>query len=318
MCGFGPPVAPRVRRTSCPVIQMIRAPRLTPLVAACALLLSVAPSAQAQFGGLMNRAKDKLADKAKENLGPIAVGEQLTEDLLGKVVTGAQAADRVLANRDKAQAVREAKNKELSVLVEKNAPVHQAFDQANGKITECREASLSSLERIRSERTDARMNALESDPALTGKMQLIGMKYGKAMADATQKQDAVALSKIQRDMIRELTGEDEFTDLKKDSVATDAKCGKVPKLPAALAQEEQVRKDIAAADDEIRTLEAKAVNQGAQASGLEQVRYLELKERALSIMKRMNGEGAGVRYGDDEMAAVKTRIADLEKVKRAL
>lgn len=60
------------------------------------------------------------------------------------------------------------------------------------------------------------------------------------------------------------------------------------------------------------------MNQGAQASGLEQVRYLQLKERALSIMKRMAGEGAGVRYGDDEMAAVKKRMADLEKVKRAL
>lgn len=297
---------------------MIRAPRLTPLVAACALWLSVAPSAQAQFGGLMNRAKDKLAEKAKENLGPIAVGEQLTEDLLGKVVTGAQAGDRVLVNRDKALGVREAKNKELSVLIDKNAPVHQAFNQANGKIMDCRDASLGALSQARSDRTDARMKAMEADPALTGKLQLIAMKYGKALGDAQQKQDAVALSKLQRDMMKEITGEDPFVDLKKDSVATDAKCGKAPTLPAALAQEEQVRKDVAAVDDEIRTLEAKAVVQGAQASGLEQVRYLELKERALSIMKRMAGEGGGVRYGDDEMAAVKKRMADLERVKRAL
>ena len=289
-----------------------------PFVAVCALVLAAAPSANAQFGGLMNRAKDKLADKAKENLGPIAAGEQLTEDLLGKVVTGAQAGDRVLANRDKAQAVREAKNKELSVLIDKNAPVHQAFDQANSKIMDCREASLSSLQRSRSERLDARMKTMEADPALQGKMQLVAMKYSKAMADAQKKQDAAALTQIQRDMMKELIGEDPFMDPRKDSVATDAKCGKAPKLPAALAQEEQVRKDIAAADDEIRTLEAKAVNQGAAASGLEQVRYLQLKERALSIMKRMNGEGAGVRYGDDEMAAVKNRMADLEKVKRAL
>ena len=297
---------------------MLRLTRLTPFVVACAFVMAVAPSAYGQFGGLMNRAKDKLADKAKENLGPIAAGEQLTEDLLGKVVTGAQAGDRVLVNRDKAQAVREAKNKELSVLIDKNAPVHQAFDQANSKIMDCRDASLTSLERSRSERVEARLKTMQSDPALQGKMQLLGMKYGKAMADAQQKQDAVALTKLQRDMMKELIGEDPFMDSKKDSVATDAKCGKAPKLPAALAQEEQVRKDIAAADDEIRTLEAKAVNQGAQASGLEQVRYLQLKERALSIMKRMNGEGAGVRYGDDEMAAVKKRIGDLEKVKRAL
>ena len=304
--------------TSAQVIQMMRPTRLTLFVAVCALVLAEAPSAQAQFGGLMNRAKEKLADKAKENVGPIAAGEQLSEELLGKVVTGAQAGDRVLVNRDKAQAVREAKNKELSVLIDKNAPVHQAFDQANSKIMDCRDASLTSLERSRSERVEARLKTMQSDPALQGKMQLLGMKYGKAMADAQQKQDAVALTKLQRDMMKELIGEDPFMDPTKDSVATDAKCGKAPKLPAALAQEEQVRKDIAAADDEIRTLEARAVNQGASASGLEQVRYLQLKERALSIMKRMNGEGAGVRYGDDEMAAVKKRISDLEKVKRAL
>ena len=70
----------------------------------------------------MNKAKEKMADKAKENLGPVAPGEQLTDDLLGKVVTGAQAADRVLADRDKAQTTREAKDKELSALMEKNAP----------------------------------------------------------------------------------------------------------------------------------------------------------------------------------------------------
>ena len=266
----------------------------------------------------MNKAKEKMADKAKENLGPVAPGEQLTDDLLGKVVTGAQAADRVLADRDRAQTAREAKNKDLSALMEKNAPVHQAYNEANGKIMDCRSASLSALEHARSERIEARMNAMQSDPALIGKMQLVAMKYGKALQEAQQKQDPVALTKVQKDMMKEMTGEDIFPETKRDSVATDAKCGKVPALPASLVQEERLRKDVAALDDSIRTLEARAVNQGAEASGLEQVRYLQLKERALSIMRRMEGQGAGVRYGDDEMAAVKKRSGDLEKVKRAL
>jgi hypothetical protein len=79
-----------------------------------------------------------------------------------------------------------------------------------------------------------------------------------------------------------------------------------------------VYKETATIDDRIRTLEARAVTQGAQASGLEQVRYLAAKERALSIMQRMAGQGAAVRYADDEMNAVKKRQGDLEKVKRAL
>ena len=266
----------------------------------------------------MKKAKEKMEDKAKENLGPVAPGEQLTEDLLSKVVNGARAADRVLADRDKAQALRETKNKELSALAEKNAPVHQAYNEANSKIMDCRDASLSALEEARSERQDKQIKAMESDPAMMGKMQLVAVKYGKAMADATARNDAVALTKLQKDMMKEVLGVDLYPDVKKDSVATDAKCGKAPALPAALALEERVRKEVAAADDNIRTLEAKAVNQGAQASGLEQVRYLQLKERALSIMSRMKGEGAGVRYSDEEMAAVKLRLDDLEKVKRAL
>lgn len=292
--------------------------RLTPFVAACVLVLSAARPAQAQFGGLINRAKEKVTEKAKENVGPVAAGEQLTEDLLGKVVTGAQAANRVLAERDQAQAAREAKNKDLSALIEKNAPVHQAYNEANSKIMSCRSASLNSLERARNKRFDAEVKARQADPALMGKMQLIGMKYSKAIADAQQKQDPVALTKAQTAMMKEMLGTDVFADLKKDSVTTDAKCGKVPPQPAALVHEETLRNDIAADDENIRTLEAKAVNQGAQASGLEQVRYLQLKERALSIMNRMNGQGAVVRYGDDETAAVKRRMGDLEKVKRAL
>ena len=266
----------------------------------------------------MKKAKEKLEDKAKENLGPVAPGEQLTEDLLSKVVNGARAADRVLADRDKAQALSEMKNKELSALAEKNAPVHRAYNEANSKIMDCRDASLSALEEVRSERLDKQMKALESDPARNGKIQLVAMKYAKAMADATERKDALALTKLQEAMMREVIGADLYPDVAKDSVATDAKCGKVPALPAALALEERVRKEVTAADNNIRTLEAKAVNQGAQASGLEQVRYLQLKERALSIMNHMKGAGAGTRFSDEEMAAVKLRLDDLEKVKRAL
>jgi hypothetical protein len=79
-----------------------------------------------------------------------------------------------------------------------------------------------------------------------------------------------------------------------------------------------LRKDIAAADDSIRTLEVKAITLGGQASGIDKVRYLQLKERALSIMNRMAGQGARVKYGDEEMDAVKKRLPDLEKIKRAL
>lgn len=293
---------------------MTRFSRFAPFVAGFAIALAVPCSASAQFGGLINKAKDKMAEK----VGPVAPGEQLSEDLLGKVITGAQAADRVLGNRDRVSAARDAKNKELSAMIDKNGPTHQAYDQASSKIHDCRSTSFSNLERDRDKKMEAEMAAKRADPAFMGKMQLVAMKYGKALSEAQQKQDPVALQNAQAAMMKEMIGFDLFPELKKDTVATDAKCGKLPAKPAVLEQEEATRKAVSAADDSIRTLEAQAVNVGAQASGLEQVRYLQLKERALSIMMRLDGKGAAVRYGDEEVAAVKKRQSDLDKVKRAL
>ena len=300
------------------VKNMTRMSHLGSLLVASALALTIPDTAHAQFGGLLNKAKEKVAEKAAEKTAPIAPGEQLTDDLLGKVITGAQTADRILVERDAMQAQREGKSKELSALQEKNAPVHQAYNEGNGKIMDCRSGSFESLDEARRERMDKKVATMQADPLFMAKAQLVMMNYGKAMADAQKNQDAAALAKAQQAMMKELTGEDIYPELKKDTVATDAKCGKAPAMPASLIQEERLQKDIAAIDDKLRTLEARAVTQGAQASGLEQVRYLQAKERALSIMNRMAGQGAGVRYGDEEMDAVKKRQGDLEKVKRAL
>jgi hypothetical protein len=305
---------------------MISFHRLSALVAAGVFALAAPSSANAQFGGLIKKAKEKVAekgaetaaDKAADKMSPVTPGEQLTDDLLSKVINGAQAADRMLGERDRVQAARETKNKEFSALLDKNQPVHSAYNEANSKIMDCRSSSFRSLDDARRAKYDARVKQLQADPAFMGKYQLISMKYAKQIAEAQQKQDPVALQKAQMDMMKEIVGSDVFADIKKDSVTTNSKCGKVPALPAALTQEEKMRTDIAAADDSIRTLEAKAVNAGAQASGLEQVRYLQLKERALSIMNRVAGQGAKAKFGDEETEAVKKRLSDLERVKRAL
>lgn len=282
-----------------------------------ALIFGVATPSAAQFGGLIKKAQEKVGQKAEEKLGPVVPGEQLTEDLVGKVVVGATVADRKLGDRDRVTAAKEAKNKDYSALVEKNQPVHRSYDEANGKISDCRSTNLSNLADAREKKNEAAMAAREADPAFMGKMQLIAVKYGQRMQEAQAKQDAVALTKIQKDMMAEVLGVDIFADTKKDTVATDAKCGKLPAKPASLLEEERMSKELQAMDDNIRTLEAQALTAGAQAAGLEVVRYGQLKERALSIMMRLEGKGSG-KFGDAEMEAVKKRQPDLEKVKRAL
>lgn len=294
-------------------MTMLRLVRI-PLVAVCALTVTLAAPAQAQFGGLINKAKEKAAEKA----APVAPGEQLTDELLGKVITGAQAAERVLAEKDRLAEARDKKNKDLSEMSDRNRPVLAAYNEASSKISECRSASLNSLGEVRSKRMEADMTSKRQDPAFIAKFQLASLKYGKAMAEAQQKNDPVALQKAQADFQKEVGAGDLVAEMRKDTVVADAKCGKMPVLPAALAKEDSLNKLIAADDANIRTYEARAVNEGAQASGLEQLRYLQLKERAQTIMRRTAGQGPTVKFGDDETAAVKKRQGDLEKLKRAL
>jgi hypothetical protein len=293
---------------------MTRFLRGVPFVAVGVLMLSLSSPAQAQFGGLINKAREKAA----ENAAPVAPGEQLTDDLLGKVLTGVQAADRVLAERDQLVAARDKKEKDYSALVDKNAPVHSAYNEASSKIEGCRSASFASLGDVRSAKLAKDLDAKKSDPAYIGKMQLASLKYGKAMAEAQKNNDPVAMQKAQRDLQMDMGGMDFLAEMKKDTVATDAKCGKMPALPASIAQEEPMRKSIADDDANIRTLEAKALNEGAKASGMDQVRYLQLKERAVTITHVMAGQGPKVKFGDDETNAVKKRMGDLDKYKRAL
>lgn len=291
---------------------MLRLVRI-PLVAVCALTVTLAAPAQAQFGGLINKAKEKAAEKA----APVAPGEQLTDELLGKVITGAQAAERVLAEKDRLAEARDKKNKDLSEMSDRNRPVLAAYNEASSKISECRSASLNTLGEARAQRIEKDMTAKRQDPAFIAKMQLASLKYGKAMAEAQQKNDPVLTQKALADFQKEVGGSDLLVEMKKDTVVTDAKCGKMPALPASLAKEDSLNKLIAADDANIRTYEARAVNEGAQASGLEQLRYLQLKERALSIFNKISNKGSG-KYGDDETAAITKRKAELEKLLRAL
>lgn len=247
-------------------------PNRSALAAVLTLAVCLPFPAHAQFGSLVNKAKDKLAQQA----APVAPGEQLTDDLLAHVITGAAAADRILVDRDRITAAREAKNKELSALYDRNQSTRAGYNQASQAISQCRSGSFSTRENERKEKMDARMKELQQDPAFIGKMQLMSQKYMKRIIDAQQKNDPVALQKAQMDMMQEVTGMDVFAEARKDTAAVDSKCGKMPALPAALMEEDRITKTVAAQDDSLRTLEATAVNAGAAASGLEQIRYMAL------------------------------------------
>lgn len=291
----------------------MQTPTRSVLTATLALAVFLPVPAHAQFGGLVNKAKEKMA----QQVAPVVPGEQLTDDLLSHVITGASAADRVLADRDRITAARDAKNKELSALYDRNQQTRAGYNQASQAISQCRSGSFNVRENERKDKMEARAKELQQDPAFLGKMQLLQQKYMKQIMEAQQKNDPVALQKAQMGLMQEVTGMDVFAEAKKDTAAVDSKCGKMPALPAALAEEERIKKTVAAQDDSLRTLEASAVNAGAAASGLEQIRYLALKERTLGMLNKLAGNGTA-KFGDEEMAAIRKRQPELEKLRRAL
>lgn len=274
--------------------------------------------AHAQFGGLIKKAAQAAQDKANPSKGTPATGDALTEATFTQVLTGVRAADKVLADRDRMIAARDADQATLSNLVTQNEPARQAYNSANSTIDQCRSAAFESINKEFQAKMEAKAKALANDPQGQAKLQLIAVKYGKLMAEAQQKSDTAALAKAQQDMQYEMIGVDIRAKLKADTATVDSKCGKLPTPPAALAKEEQLRVKVDAENDSVRTYEAQALNAGAQASGLDRVKYLELKERLLSIYTQVASGSSRVAYGDAEVALVKQHREDLDAVKRAL
>lgn len=275
----------------------------------------------------MKKAREKIEQKtveqAENKVRQVPQGEALTDDLVGSVLAGALVADRVLGERIKVESMRALKSEEHSAMVNKNGSLRRAYNEASSKIMSCRSSAIEKVDAVRAkeeEKRDAAREVLEKDPNFMAKMQLAGMKYAKAMAAAVEKNDAAALAKAQRDMLTEAYGDAAAVsyDTKKDNAAVDAQCGKEPALPPALKEEDRVGEEVSAADARIRTLEAQAINSGAKASGLEELRYLQLKERVRDILAQLGDAERRKRPLNVEELAVKKRQVELEKVLRAL
>jgi len=292
---------------------------VVPALIALTTMLVAAPVAQAQFGGLIKRAvAGKAAEKVADKVGPKAppaAGEAFSAATLQQVIAGARATNTVMLHEADLRQRRDAAQTQVSSLSHQNDGTRNAYAQANQKILECREASFNDSERKRDAQMKSRMTA---DPQNIARMQMIAMKYNKQMADAQARGDTAAFAKAQMDMQHEIMGTDVFAAAKADTAAADAKCGKLPKKPAALAAEDQARAQVTALDDSIRTSEAQAVNAGAQASGMDKVRYLELRERLASIMSAVGGARLSVSYSDEEMDLVKQHMDELDPLRRAI
>lgn len=291
------------------------------IVPALLATLVAAPPAQAQFGGLIKRAvAGKAAEKAAEKVAPqeskpMASGEELTSTTLDQVIAGARAANGMLARNVENRRRLDTLTAQLHRMREQNQPTWGAYREANSKIESCRDISFNQSR----EKREAQVHAHTStDPANMARMQATAMKYGQRIVQAQQRGDQAEVARLQMAMQSEIAGVDLVGAAHADTVAADAKCGKLPPKPAKLAAEEAQAAHIDALSDSIRTVEAQAVDVGAQASGMDKVRFLEQKERVLSILGSLDSRSGPVSYGKGEVELVRQHREELSQLRLAL
>jgi len=274
--------------------------------------------ASAQFGGLMKKARDKVMQQATEDGTATAPGQALDEPLLARLLIGFRAADPSLAAQDNLQAERTDKSKALSEMRDRNRPAEDAYASANATVSGCRSATLHAIEHERSQRMEREMKSRASDPVFMGKLQIAMMKFAQASQAAQKSNDAAAMGKAQMDMQHDLLGVDIYAEMKKDTSTADAKCGKPVARPAVLADQDALQKQIAGIDGRLREVEATALNDGAQAAGMDRVKYAELKERVKSIYDRARQNLSRGVFGPGEWALVQKHRSEIEQFQRVL
>jgi hypothetical protein len=290
------------------------------VASACVIFVPV--TAHAQFGGLIKKATQSIQSKAQAKVAdqtrPAAPGEALTTETFNKVLVGIHASDKVLAQRDQILSARDAQQVELNQLIEANRPVHEKYEAENSRVVECRNKNFEKLSSAFSEEIDRKMKAMQGNPQAVPHMREVALKYAQPIQTAQQKGDTAELIRLTGQMQAELLGVDPREKYKADTVATDAKCGKLPTPPAALVHEDSLRVQIAASGDSIRSLESQAVDAGVTASGLDRMQYLELKERVYTIYLDLSGGHSIYSYGEGEVALVKEHNSELKQMARAL
>jgi hypothetical protein len=285
-------------------------------LAVVALVLSISPStAQAQLGGLVRKAKDKVVRDAGDKSGANAALEgedvkftstmiELTPETLDKVMLGMKAGRaRVDAPNGRAAMIqeRDAASNEAADLWTKHGDAINALNTKRNDIDRCRHAAFQALNNGRDEALSKRAM---TDVAFRDKI----MALTQQMAVLQAKGDSTALSKFELEF-RKLRGES-----KADTTAADKKCGIMPAPHPMEAKIDALRAKSSAADARIRDLDSSADNDDAKASGLEPRQYAMARERIEMYLQRAKYNSPQSGFSKNELSSLSARRSQLEKL----
>lgn len=282
-------------------------------VAPAAVLLAIATTpASAQLGGLMKKARDRVAPGVAPAAAPAAMGAQpaafddviveLDDARVARVIAGLQAGRKDAA----------APGGRAALVARRDAAANQAGDLANahGSAIDAHNRQRWSVDRCRNDAFQARHEARNAqlqhragtDPAFRQQMMDLSIKAAQVQASG----DSVAFARILT-QVRAMSGEG-----RADTVAVDAKCGPAMATHAIDAQIAALQAQVAQFDDQIRAMDDAAATAEADAAGMNVRQFAMARERIQLFLARLKASSAQQGFSPAELAALGRQAAVLE------
>lgn len=280
----------------------------TPLLAALALATMAVP-AQAQLGGLMKKAKEKVAKEVGDKSGANAAldGEEvkfdavtveLTAERIEGVIRGLQESRAKLAGRPALVARRDAAAEKLSEHLNKHGAEIDRAQEQRSKINSCRDDA---FRKLQDANTEAMATKMMSSPALQQKMQAISQR----LAVAQQKGDAGEIQKLQGEL------QALVAPTAADSASVSKSCGAVPGETAAEKEAKSLENQRNQLDQELRSMEEGANAEASKSSGLSPRAFAMARERMEMYLSRAKSNSRQRGLTSAEITALSARRSDI-------
>ncbi|MFI5310493.1 MAG: hypothetical protein ACHQQ3_04635 [Gemmatimonadales bacterium] len=297
--------------------------RIYRIAAVLALATALAPSdATAQLGGLIKKAKETV-DKAKDgtkdptaantNVKPLE-GAPVTSDQLTSLLKGLTAVTALIDERRPLADERTALWDRRVRLAGDNAKAIDAWQQGSASVRDCQRPLLdAAFKKHQAELGPVMMAKFQSDPAAAQKFSQQAAGFAQRQQELMAKGDTLTAKKEATEFYKAMG-----LDLRPDTVAAEQKCGAVPAAPAAVAQIDDLDRQVRALNDRTRAIEQRMDTEGAVKSGMKPAEFATARERLYTWYDVVRKEGAKANLlTRDERDLFASRLAEIEKVRKA-
>lgn len=269
---------------------------------AALLLIALPVSAQAQVGGLINKAKQAVADKTSKPAGSDEhIGDPFDDASLSAALKGMRTFKAKMSEVASIQAQYLANQKERSTLQEASTRVISEYETNRAKIHECQSAFRAANPIDNDALVQKKMMSLIGDQAAMQKFATESERLNKASMAAQAKGDTTAMKNATYEMMK-LIG----VDMAADSIAAARKCGALPARPAAMDQLDQMQRKSDDLNRQLRATESSSDIEAARAAGVTPARFGQMRERLTQFIDN------GKVFGGKEGELLKSRKSEIE------